>query len=135
MANAHDFISAFPQGYDTDLQTSLGVSGGQKQRIAIARALIRKPNILLLDEATSALDEESQKIVQQALDTLLQQTRRTTIIVAHRLSTIRAADTIVVLQHGVVVEQGSFAELSTKSGGAFEALLRAQGKIHGEEQQ
>ncbi|KAH9253392.1 hypothetical protein BASA81_008743 [Batrachochytrium salamandrivorans] len=125
MANCHDFIMKFPNAYQTEiLQNSL--SGGQKQRVCIARALLRQPKILLLDEATSALDEESQRVVQQALDRLLETSNRTTIVVAHRLSTIRNADVIVVLQHGVVVEQGSFEELSTKPNGSFQALLRAQ---------
>jgi len=132
MANAHDFIMRFTDGYNTNLQTAVGVSGGQKQRIAIARALIRNPKLLLLDEATSALDEESQKVVQEALDRLLEQTSRTTVVVAHRLSTIRNADIIVVLQSGVVVEQGSFEELSSKPDGAFASLLKAQAKIHHE---
>lgn len=132
MANAHDFITKFPQGYQTDIQQQSGTSGGQKQRIAIARALVRNPKILLLDEATSALDEESQKVVQQALDNLLEQSSRTTIVVAHRLSTIRNADVIVVLQSGVVVEQGSFEELAKKPNGAFQSLLHAQAKTHGE---
>jgi len=132
MANAHDFILRFPDGYQTDIQNQIGVSGGQKQRIAIARALMRNPKILLLDEATSALDEESQKIVQQALDRLLEQSSRTTIVVAHRLSTIRNANIIVVLQSGVVVEQGSYEELASKPNGAFASLLQAQAKIHGE---
>lgn len=130
MANAHDFISAFPSGYDTNLENqNFGVSGGQKQRISLARALIRNPKILLLDEATSALDEESQRVVQEALDSLMEHNKRTTIVVAHRLSTIRNADVIVVLQNGIVVEQGSFDDLVAKKGGAFESLLRAQGKI------
>jgi ATP-binding cassette subfamily B (MDR/TAP) protein 1 len=129
MANAHDFIMSFGDKYETNLLQASGVSGGQKQRVAIARALLRNPPLLLLDEATSALDEESQKVVQVALDKLLQQQARTTIIVAHRLSTIRNADVIVVLQHGVVVEQGSFEELASKPNGAFQSLLQAQGKF------
>ena len=128
MANAHEFILRFADGYNTNLQVASGVSGGQKQRIAIARALIRNPKLLLLDEATSALDEESQKLVQQSLDRLLEQSTRTTVIVAHRLSTIRNADIIVVLQNGVVVEQGSYDELSVKPNGAFQSLLQAQAK-------
>jgi len=126
MANAHDFIMSFPDNYNTDLETASSTSGGQKQRIAIARCLIRNPKILLLDEATSALDEESQRIVQEALDKLLETSDRTTIVVAHRLSTIRNADTIVVLQHGVVVEMGSFEELTANTDGAFSALLKSQ---------
>ncbi|KAH9253182.1 hypothetical protein BASA81_008864 [Batrachochytrium salamandrivorans] len=130
MANVHNFIIKFPNGYDTDLQTAQGVSGGQKQRIAISRALVRNPKILLLDEATSALDEESQRVVQDALDKLLAKSSRTTVVVAHRLSTIRNANVIVVLQQGVVVEQGSFDSLANKPGGAFQSLLRAQNSSH-----
>lgn len=132
LANAHEFILRFPDGYNTDLHSALAVSGGQKQRIAIARALLRNPKILLLDEATSALDEESQSVVQEALDRLLEKSSRTTIVVAHRLSTIRNADMIVVLQHGVVVEQGSFAELTSNPDGPFSSLLKAQNNLPSE---
>jgi len=125
-ANAYDFIVSFPDTFQTVLETASSMSGGQKQRIAIARALIRKPKLLLFDEATSALDEGSQKTVQQSLDRLLEKSDRTTIVVAHRLSTIRSADIIVVLQSGVIVEQGSFASLSAKKDGAFSQLLQAQ---------
>jgi len=132
MANAYDYIMHFPEGFNTDMKSATSLSGGQRQRLCIARALIRNPKILLLDEATSALDEESQKMVQDSLDKLLEQTSRTTIVVAHRLSTIRNADVIVVLQSGVVVEQGSYEALSTKPNGAFQMLLNAQAKMHGE---
>ncbi|KAK3234961.1 hypothetical protein CYMTET_54811 [Cymbomonas tetramitiformis] len=112
MANAHDFIKGFSDGYDTSVGTGGSkLSGGQKQRIAIARTLVKKPQILLLDEATSALDNESERLVQAALDSLLQTQRRTTLIIAHRLTTIRNADKIVVVDEGKVAEQGTHDEL------------------------
>ncbi|RKP14622.1 P-loop containing nucleoside triphosphate hydrolase protein [Piptocephalis cylindrospora] len=123
-ANAHDFISALPNGYDT-LVGAKGalLSGGQKQRIAIARAIIKNPKVLLLDEATSALDTESERIVQSALDRASQ--GRTTIVVAHRLSTIREADKIVVMSKGKIIEAGKHDELLAQ-GGLYSTLVQAQ---------
>ncbi|KAE8729273.1 hypothetical protein F3Y22_tig00003725pilonHSYRG00295 [Hibiscus syriacus] len=98
-ANAHRFISRMPDGYQTNVgDRGVQLSGGQKQRVAIARAILKNPSILLLDEATSALDTESEKLVQEALDNLME--GRTTVIVAHRLSTIRNSDSIAVLEQG-----------------------------------
>lgn len=123
-ANAHAFISCLKDGYETYCgERGMQLSGGQKQRIAIARAIIKKPAILLLDEATSALDGQSEKVVQQALDRVM--VGRTTVLVAHRLSTIQSADSIAVVQNGEIIEQGIHAELMNK-GGAFSNLVRIQ---------
>ncbi|XP_057811074.1 putative multidrug resistance protein [Salvia miltiorrhiza] len=122
-ANAHNFILEFPQGYDTQVgQLGVQISGGQKQRIAIARALLRDPRILLLDEATSALDSQSESIVQRAIDKASE--GRTSLIIAHRLSSLRKADTIMVLESGRVVESGSHGELM--QGGVYSQMVRLQ---------
>ncbi|MDD4940189.1 MAG: ABC transporter ATP-binding protein [Candidatus Omnitrophica bacterium] len=123
-AYAHDFIKYLPQGYDTiigDRGTKL--SGGERQRIAIARALLKNPPILILDEATSQLDTESERIVQEALNRLI--TGRTTLVIAHRLSTVKGAGLIVVLDKGRIVEQGSHQELLSK-GGLYQKLYSMQ---------
>ncbi|KAF1781403.1 P-loop containing nucleoside triphosphate hydrolase [Phytophthora cactorum] len=126
-ANAFDFISNFPQGFDTEVgDRGAQVSGGQKQRIAIARAILRDPDVLLLDEATSALDNESEHIVQASLDALMAQKQRTTIVVAHRLSTIRKADVIAVTCDGSIVELGSHEELMRLPGGEYRGMVEQQ---------
>ncbi|KAK7363394.1 hypothetical protein VNO77_05536 [Canavalia gladiata] len=125
LANAAKFIDKFPHGLDTTVgEHGTQLSGGQKQRIAIARAILKDPRILLLDEATSALDAESERVVQETLDRIM--INRTTVIVAHRLSTIRNADIIAVIHQGKVVEKGSHAELTKDPDGAFSQLVRLQ---------
>lgn len=123
-ANA-GFVETLPEGFNTEVgQAGIQLSGGQKQRIAIARALIKMPRVLLLDEATSALDVASEAAVQEALDSAAQ--GRTTIIVAHRLSTIRNANTIAVVQDGAILESGTHTDLILKPGGAYAALVKNQ---------
>ena len=124
MANAHDFIMNLQDGYDTEVgERGVKLSGGQKQRLSIARIFLNNPPILILDEATSALDLESEAIIQEALDVLSKD--RTTLIVAHRLSTITHADKIVVMQNGQIVETGTHQELIDKKG-AYEHLYSIQ---------
>jgi len=131
LANAHDFISLFPDGYDTEVgERGVQLSGGQKQRVAIARAIIKNPGLLLLDEATSALDPESERVVQEALDHLLSlNTEMTTIIVAHRLGTVRKADCIAVVHEGCIIEKGSHLELMEIDDGFYRNMVeRADAK-------
>ncbi|KAH0858130.1 hypothetical protein HID58_086391 [Brassica napus] len=121
-ANAHNFISTLPQGYETSVgERGVQLSGGQKQRIAIARAILKDPKVLLLDEATSALDAESERVVQDALDSVM--VNRTTVVVAHRLSMIKNADVIAVVKDGVIAERGRHETLMEISGGAYASLL------------
>ena len=123
-ANAEEFLRALPDGLDTFMgEGGARLSGGQRQRVAIARALLRDAPLLLLDEATSALDAESERLVQDALDRLME--RRTTIVIAHRLATVRAADRIVVMDQGQIVEEGTHATLNAR-GGLYARLARLQ---------
>ena len=123
-AHAHEFISAFPEGYEAMAgPRGVKLSGGQRQRIAIARAILADPRILLLDEATSALDSESERLVQDALDQLME--GRTSLIIAHRLGTVKDADRIYVLENGKVVESGSHEELIA-SHGTYRILAQTQ---------
>jgi ATP-binding cassette subfamily B protein len=124
-AFAAEFIAGFPQQYDTLVgERGIQLSGGQKQRIAIARAMLKDPQILILDEATSALDAESEELVQQALQNLMR--GRTVLIIAHRLSTVKKADRVIVLSKGTIVEEGTHHELLTRSDGTYFQLMQKQ---------
>ena len=124
MANAHEFISKFSEKYQTHVgERGVRLSGGQKQRVAIARALLMNPRVLLLDEATSALDAESEYLVQDAMDSLMK--GRTVLVIAHRLSTVKSADTVAVVSDGEIVESGTHDELLDKDG-IYTALVRRQ---------
>ncbi len=124
-ANAHDFITAFPDGYQTKVgERGVQVSGGQRQRLAIARAILRNPRILILDEATSSLDSESESLVLQALDRLME--GRTSLVIAHRLSTVRQADRIYVIKDGCTVEAGTHEELLAVPDGVYRNLSELQ---------
>jgi ATP-binding cassette subfamily B protein len=124
-AHAHEFISSFPQGYDTIVgERGIQLSGGQRQRVAIARAMLKDPRVLILDEATSALDAESEHWVQEALDVLMQS--RTTVVIAHRLSTVRNADRVLVLQDGRIVQSGRHQELMNERDGMYFKLVNRQ---------
>ncbi|QNE38068.1 ABC transporter ATP-binding protein [Hymenobacter sp. NBH84] len=126
IANAHDFITATADGYQTVIgDRGARLSGGQRQRLSIARAILRNPPILILDEATSALDTESEKLVQEALTRLMQS--RTSLVIAHRLSTVQHADEIIVLQNGRIVERGTHQELLQQNAGLYQRLNQLQG--------
>ena len=126
IANAHEFIMAGPEGYHTLIgDRGSRLSGGQRQRLSIARAILRNPPILILDEATSALDTESEKLVQEALTRLMRS--RTSLVIAHRLSTVQHADEIIVLQQGRIVERGTHEQLLRNPGGLYQRLSQLQG--------
>ncbi len=128
-SNCLEFIQSFPQGMETIIgERGIKLSGGQRQRVAIARAILKDPKILILDEATSSLDAESEKLVQEALDKLMQ--NRTSIIIAHRLSTIRDVDCIYVLENGQMLEKGNHQELMSKENGTYAALARLQYELN-----
>lgn len=127
-ANAHKFIMNFPDAYDTMIgERGIGLSGGEKQRISIARAILKNPQILILDEATSSVDTETEKLIQEALDRLTK--NRTTIAIAHRLSTLKNADRILVLEDGDLVEEGTHDELMAREDGVFRHLVEIQAEI------
>jgi ATP-binding cassette subfamily B protein len=127
-AHATEFLERLPEGFGTYLgERGVRLSGGQRQRIAIARAILRDPAVLLLDEATSALDAESELLVQTALDTLMQ--GRTSIVIAHRLATVRKVDRILVIDHGRLVATGSHKELMAQ-GGLYARLASLQFRYH-----
>lgn len=124
-ANAFKFIHEFPEGMETVVgERGVQLSGGQRQRIAIARAVLKDPKILILDEATSALDSESERLVQEALDKLMK--GRTSIVIAHRLATVRSASQILVVENGTIIESGTHTELSAKEGGLYQQLSSMQ---------
>ena len=124
IANADAFISEMPEGYATNIgDRGSKLSGGQRQRLSIARAILKNPEFLILDEATSALDTESEKLVQEALDTVLK--GRTSVVIAHRLSTVHNADKIIVIEQGRIAEQGAHASLMAR-GGIYSKLIEMQ---------
>jgi ABC-type multidrug transport system fused ATPase/permease subunit len=128
-ANAWEFIDGFPEKLDTLVgDRGVKLSGGQRQRIAIARAILKDPKILVLDEATSSLDAKSEKLVQEALEKLME--NRTTVVIAHRLSTIRKVDRILVIKEGSIVETGAHNELASMDNGIYSNLLKLQTELH-----
>ncbi len=123
-ANAHDFISRLPDGYKTRVgERGIKLSGGERQRIAIARAILKNPHFLILDEATSSLDNESERLVQDALERLMK--GRTTLVIAHRLTTVERADEIVVLKDGEIIEHGTHKQLLAKGGAYYSLYTRS----------
>jgi ATP-binding cassette subfamily B protein len=127
-ANAHDFVVGFPDGYDTVVgERGQTVSGGERQRLSIARAILNNPQILILDEATSSVDSKTEMKIQQAIDRLVE--GRTTIAIAHRLSTLRRADRLLILDKGKLIEEGTHDELMAKDG-LYAGLHKTQAELH-----
>ncbi|MGN6488224.1 MAG: ABC transporter ATP-binding protein, partial [Devosia sp.] len=125
LANAHEFIEALPKGYETLVgERGIKLSGGERQRVAIARAFLSDARVLILDEATSSLDSESELLIQQAMDRLM--VGRTTLVIAHRLSTVRALDRLLVFDGGRIVEEGTHPELVKRQGGIYRRLFERQ---------
>jgi ATP-binding cassette, subfamily B, bacterial len=125
LANAHDFIETLPKGYETMVgERGVKLSGGERQRVAIARAFLADAPILILDEATSSLDSESELLIQNAMERLM--VGRTTIVIAHRLSTVQALDRLLVFDKGKIVEEGTHAELVKRDGGIYRRLFEQQ---------
>ncbi|MFW5991966.1 MAG: ABC transporter ATP-binding protein, partial [Halanaerobiaceae bacterium] len=128
MANAHEFIMDFPMGYDTHVgERGIGLSGGERQRVSIARAILKNARIMILDEATSAVDTETEKKIQTAIDRLIE--GRTTFVIAHRLSTLKNADKLIVIEDGQIVEEGTHDELLNKENGVFKKLWDMQSSV------
>src|SRR5207247_1836456 len=125
LANAHEFILRLPQGYGTLVgERGVKLSGGERQRVALARAFLADAPVLILDEATSSLDSESEALIQQAMERLMK--GRTSIVIAHRLSTVRSLDRILVFDRGEIVEQGTHASLTARAGGIYRGLFERQ---------
>jgi ATP-binding cassette subfamily B protein len=125
LANAHEFIQRLPKGYGTLVgERGVKLSGGERQRVALARAFLADAPILILDEATSSLDSESEALIQEAMERLMAD--RTSIVIAHRLSTVRSLDRILVFDHGEIVEQGTHASLVRRAGGIYRSLFERQ---------
>jgi ATP-binding cassette subfamily B protein len=128
-ANAHEFIMRFPDAYNTEVgERGVRLSGGEKQRISIARAILNNPRILVLDEATSAVDTETEALIQEAMDRLMQ--GRTAIAIAHRLSTLKSASRLVVMEHGRIAEIGTHQELLEQEEGVYARLVRIHSEMH-----